>query len=196
MNPYSLLNEFSPAQAVQAITGIVQPKTPEEKNAFTLTESSIRDDIDSGKLPATITEIPRIREERIGMRRIGIHDTRDHRPVIEHPYTERAIRIARSDLLAWCEQKGISPALLPVEPIGSKQLDQNDPVDYHTPALDALRSAISHFWLNHDPKRPPKSPEIVEWLIKQHGITKTMAESIDRIIRPETHRKGGNVTLN
>ena len=189
-------NEFSPAQAVQAITGIVQPKTPEEKNEFTLTESIIRADIDSGKLPATITEIPRIREERVGIIRIRRMGEPDDRPVIEHPYTERVIRITRSDLLAWCEQKGTSPALLPVEPTGSKQLDQNDPIDYHTPALDALRSAITHFWLNHDPKRPPKSMEIVEWLIEQHGITKTMAESIDRIIRPETHRKGGNVTLN
>ncbi|HCK80824.1 MAG TPA: hypothetical protein DIC59_05090 [Candidatus Competibacteraceae bacterium] len=126
MNPYSLLNEFSPAQAVQAITGIVQPKTQEEKNTFTLTESSIRADIDSEKLPATITEIPRIREERIGMRRIGIHDTRDHRPVIQHPYTERVIHIARSDLLTWCEQKGISPALLPVGPIGPKLLHTNE----------------------------------------------------------------------
>lgn len=194
MNPYSLLNEFSLTEAVQAITGIVQPKTPEEKNTFSLTESSIRADIDSEKLPATITEIPRIREERIGMRRISIHDTRDYRPVIQHPCVETVIRIARSDLLAWCEQKGISPVLLPAGPIGPKQLDQNDPVDYHTPALDALRAAISHFWLNRDPKRPPKSPEIVDWLIRQHGITKTMAESIDRIIRPETHRKGGNVT--
>ena len=118
------------------------------------------------------------------------------RQVIQHPYTERVIHIARSDLLTWCEQKEISPSLLPVGTNVPKQLDQNDPVDYRTPALDALRAAISHFWLNHDPKRPPKSPEIVDWLIQQHGITKAMAESIDRIIRPETHRKGGNVTLN
>ena len=127
MNPYSLLNEFSPAQAVQAITGIVQPKTPEEKNTYSLTESSIRADIDSGKLPATITEIPRIREERIGMRRISIDDTRDYRPVIQTPYIETVICIARSDLLAWCGQKGISPPLLfPDPPPPDKPLHENE----------------------------------------------------------------------
>ncbi|MBK8752814.1 MAG: hypothetical protein IPL99_14760 [Candidatus Competibacteraceae bacterium] len=197
MNPYSLLNEFSPTEAAQAITGIVQPKTPEENNTFTLTASSIHADIESEKLPATITEIPRIREERIGMRRTSIDDTRDHRPVIQHPYTERVIRIARSDLLTWCEQKGISPLLLfpNPEPV-DKPVHQDEPSDYHTPALNALRAAITQFWLDHDPKRPPKSSEIVEWLIHNHDLTKTMAESIDRIIRPETHRKGGNVTRN
>ncbi len=126
MNPYSLLNEFSPAQAVQAITGIVQPKTPEETNTSTLTDTAIRADIDSGKLPATITEIPRILEERIGPVRIRRIGEPDDRPVIQHPYIETVIRIARSDLLTWCEQKGISPSLLPVMPIDPKPLHANE----------------------------------------------------------------------
>ncbi|MBZ4192731.1 MAG: hypothetical protein LAE24_00265 [Candidatus Contendobacter sp.] len=114
INPYSLLNQFFPEQAVQAITGIVQPKTPEENNSSGLIESRIRADIDSGKLPATITEIPRIREERIGIVRIRRLGEPDNRPIIQHPYTEKVIRIARADLLTWCEQNGIpSPLLFP-----------------------------------------------------------------------------------
>ena len=46
------------------------------------------------------------------MRRTSINDTRDHRPIVEHPYVETIIRIARADLLAWCEARGIRPALL------------------------------------------------------------------------------------
>lgn len=117
LNPYPLLNEFSPEEAVQAITGIVQPKTPEEKNTVSLIMSRIRADIDSGKLPATITEIPGILQERIGMRRVSLDDTRDHRPIVEHHYTTTVIRITRPDLLAWCKQTGIRPPLLfPDEP--------------------------------------------------------------------------------
>lgn len=73
------------------------------------------------------------------------------------------------------------------------QDDESD--SYHTQALDALHAAISQFWINYDPSRPPKSPEIVEWLMREHKMTQTMAASIDRVIRPEELRKGGNTKL-
>lgn len=115
MNPYALLDVFSLNEAVQAITGIVQPKTPEEKNHVGLFEKALRGDIDSGKLKADVTQAQRVRQERIGMRRISINDTRDHRPIVEHPYTETIVRIARADLLAWCEARGIRSELLPLD---------------------------------------------------------------------------------
>lgn len=112
MNPYALLDEFSVEEAVRAITGIVQPKTPEEKNTARITVESLRRDIGSGSLKATVTEVHGVYQERIGMRRIRIDDHRDHRPIVEHPCTLPVTRIARADLLAWCEARGIRPPLL------------------------------------------------------------------------------------
>jgi len=116
MNPYALLDVFSSDEAVQAITGIVQPKTLEQKNEVGLVAKALRGDIDSGKLKADVTQAQRVRQERIGMRRISINDTRDHRPIVEHPYTETIVRIARADLLAWCEARGIRSELLFPDP--------------------------------------------------------------------------------
>ena len=113
MNAYDLLSEFSPTEAAEAITGIIQPKTPEEKKTLDLVIRRLLADINSRELPATITETQEIREERIGMRRISIDDTRDHRPVIQHPYTVTKISIALADLLTWCELNRKRPALLP-----------------------------------------------------------------------------------
>lgn len=194
INPYAMLDTFTPDEAIQAITGIVLPKTSEEKNQVTLFRKVLNNDIDSKNLKATVTTVQRVKKERLGMRRISIYDTRDHRPIENTYYTEQIISIARADLLAWCESKGIRPELLFPDQSAEKPL-HDDSLTYHTPALDALRAAISQFWLHHDPSRPPKSPEIVGWLIKEHGMSKTMAESIDRIIRPEELRKGGNTKL-
>lgn len=61
------------------------------------------------------------------MRRISINDTRDHRPIVEHPYTETIIRIARAELMAWCEARGIRPELLFPDPSqDEKRLHANE----------------------------------------------------------------------
>lgn len=197
MNPYALLDVFTLDDAVQAITGIVQPNTPDEKKQMALFARILHRDIDSGALNATISKIQVVRQERIGMRRIGINYTQDHRPIVEQPNTVTIIRIARDDLLAWCEARGIRPKLLfPELDSPPPRVDTMDTGSHHTPALDALHAAIRKFWLNYDPARPPKSPEIVGWLMSEYaGLSKTMAESIDRVIRPETYRKGGNIKL-
>lgn len=127
-NPYALIDDFSPVEAVQAITGIVRPKTPEETNKVALTGRALDSAIASGDLKATVTKVQKVLQERIGMRRIGIHDTRDHRPIVEHPYTETIIRIARPDLLAWCKLKVEPlPALLfPDPPATEKPLHDTE----------------------------------------------------------------------
>lgn len=131
MNPYALLDVFTLDEAVQAITGIVQPKTTEEKNQVGLVVRALRGDIDSGKLNATVTQAQRVRQERIGMRRININDTRDHRPIVEHPYTETIIRIARAELMAWCEARGIRPELLFPDPSqDEKPLHANEKIPF------------------------------------------------------------------
>lgn len=105
-------------------------------------------------------------------------------------------QIARADLLAWCEKRGIYPPLLFPESPPDKSAATDDPTDYHTPAIDALRAAIAEFWLDYDPSRPPKKQDILEWLIKQRGMTPAMASHIDQVIRPESRRKGGNTRNN
>ena len=87
------------------------------------------------------------------------------------------------------------PKEKPLHASEQNTIQDSEPDSYHTQAIDALRAAISQFWLNYDPSRPPKSPEIVEWLMREHKMTQTMAESIDRVIRPEELRKGGNTKL-
>lgn len=124
----------------------------------------------------------------------------------------RVYQVNPAEVLYWLQREGYSiplelsalvknPAFSesqPEKPLHASEqntIQDREPDSYHTQALDALRAAISQFWLNYDPSRPPKSPEIVEWLMREHKMTKTMAESIDRVIRPEELRKGGNTKL-
>jgi len=155
MNPYALMDVFTFDEAVQAITGIIQPRTTEEKNAAKLVGNALRGDIDFGKLIATTTEVQRVRQERIGMRHISINDTRDHRPILEHPYAETIIRIARADLLAWCESRGIRPPFLfPDPPPGSDAPELTPKAEGSVLWLLAavLSMVYGKNWANEDPK--------------------------------------------
>lgn len=193
LNPYALMDVFSDVEAVQAITGIVKPKTPEEKNIVELVSRQLQRDIDSKELKVSIIKVQGVRQQRLGMRRISVNDTTDHRPIVEHPYTETIIRIARADLLAWCESHDTRPPLLfPDSPANPGPVEAGELSNYHTPALDALRAAVRHFWLNHDPLHPPKSSDVVDWLVNNHVVSPTAASEIDRIIRPGAYRTGGN----
>lgn len=51
------------------------------------------------------------------------------------------------------------------------------------------REAHARFWRNYDRERPPKAVEILEWL-KSQDVSTQMAETIYRVIRPDSHRKG------
>lgn len=108
--------------------------------------------------------------------------------------------ITRNTLRAWCETKGQYPLSLFPEryansgPIKNQAIDHSDPLGgYRTPALNALIAAVHEFWVNRDPTKPAKHEQIVTWLIENHGLTRNMAAGIDRIIRPEDRRQGGNV---
>lgn len=184
-NPYPIKTVFTIPEAAAAIQAIAYPVKADWVRMKPIADE-LKLAIQSGELKA---DTPIITPSRSIRRLDGTHFE-------PHP-DWMGSTIARADLLTWCEQRGIRPALLfPEQEPTEKTTYADDPANYHTPALDALRAAITHFWLNHDPKRPPKSPEIVEWLIQQHGLTKTMAESIDRVIRPDEYRKGGNTSSN
>jgi len=168
-NPYTIKKIFTIHEAAAAICGITRihkDDYPELTNPML----DLKRAMEAGELPY-------------------------HPEKIEEVTDWNRSTIARADLLAWLESQPCPrPELLFPDQSAEKPL-HDDSLTYHTPALDALRAAISQFWLHHDPSRPPKSPEIVEWLIQEHRMSKTMAESIDRIIRPEELRKGGNTKL-
>ncbi|MCP5158808.1 MAG: hypothetical protein H6975_05220 [Gammaproteobacteria bacterium] len=111
-SPYALMDVFTDREAALAVAGLLVITTKEETAHVNMIQRQIQRDIDSGKLPATVTQVEKVREERIGMRRIKMDSNTDDRPVVRHPYTETMIRITRDELKAWCEQRGIYPELL------------------------------------------------------------------------------------
>lgn len=76
--------------------------------------------------------------------------------------------------------------------VESNKLNQNKIKKYTTPLLEIQEKAIEKFWLNHEPKNPPKAEAIIDWLITEHEIARRMAEAIDSIIRPLKFKQGGN----
>lgn len=63
---------------------------------------------------------------------------------------------------------------------------------FTTKLLEAQNEAINKFWLNYDPEYPPKSEEIIKYLVDECGVALRMAQGIDGIIRPDYLKKGGN----
>lgn len=59
-----------------------------------------------------------------------------------------------------------------------------------TEYIGIMEEAIQEFWENHDPNRPPKKDQVVSWL-EQKGLSTSLAESMDTIIRTPEARKGG-----
>lgn len=78
---------------------------------------------------------------------------------------------------------------------GSEYDKANNALRYTTPLLELQNRAIEKFWINHDPKRPPKSKVIIDWL-KKEGASERVAAIIDTIIRHPAHKTGGNKARN
>lgn len=192
MNPYCLKSHFTLLEAAAAICDLVQPSRSDDF-ALQSVQRALIDAIKSGELKATVVTAYRTRTIQ-GSRPISSEPDRTER--IPNGTDWSTTTIPRADLLTWCEQKGIRPPLLFPNSPPDKSAIPADLPDYHTPALDALRAAIAQFWLHHDPNRPPKKQDIIEWLIKNHGMTPAMASHIDQVIRPESRRKGGNTSNN
>jgi len=191
MNPYCLKSGFTLWEAAAAICNLTQPSRSDDF-ALQSVRRDLIDAIKSGALKATVVSAYRTRVTP-GMSIFGEPDRTEHIP---NGTDWSRTTIPRADLLTWCEQKGIRPPLLFPDSPPDKSAIPADLPDYHTPALDALRAAIAQFWLHHDPNRPPKKQDIIEWLIKNHGMTPAMASHIDQVIRPESRRKGGNTSNN
>jgi hypothetical protein len=64
---------------------------------------------------------------------------------------------------------------------------------YSTHLIEIQRKAIKKFWINFDPKNPPKAETIIQWIIDQ-GVAKRIALAMDSIIRPKPFKGGGNRT--
>lgn len=62
---------------------------------------------------------------------------------------------------------------------------------YTTHELNILEEAKQEFWENHDPNRPPKKETVVLWIMER-GINKSIAASMDTILRSAKARIGGN----
>lgn len=191
-----LFSEFTVYEAASAILNIMKPDIENNYECMLIVKAlliSIKD----CELPCNLV---------MKYRKVFVHDELGGHYISEENGEDwAATTIARKDLVAWCEKRNYRPAFLfpdpPADVIENLQKESIDPAlqtelqdelpDYHTPALDALIAAIRHFWLNHDPN--PKREDIVKWLMEQHGMTQSMASAIDRIIRPEGRRKGGNI---
>ncbi len=97
--------------------------------------------------------------------------------------------VTRQALQAWATAKGIKPAFLfpkdvTLTPSGIQRM-------HSTEYLEIMEEAIQKFWEKHDPNRPPKKDEVTSWLEKRK-VSKTIARSMDTIIRTPEARKGGN----
>lgn len=69
-------------------------------------------------------------------------------------------------------------------------------LSYSSPYVNILLMAEKKFWQNLDPNKPPRSEEIVSYLVREHKVSIKIARAIDSIIRPEKYRKGGTVKQN
>lgn len=59
---------------------------------------------------------------------------------------------------------------------------------HHTERLGQLEAAARRFWVNYDPSdisTAPTNAEVSDWLQKEHEATKTTADSIATILRPD-----------
>ncbi|HRF44999.1 MAG TPA: hypothetical protein PLD30_12325 [Candidatus Competibacteraceae bacterium] len=120
INPYALMDVFTDHEAAFAVANLVAATTPEETARVILFRRQIQRDIASGKLPSTVTETQHYRKEpphpsAWKLCNSPYDDPSYRQPVPSH--ISRVFHIARADLLAWCEQSGIRPALLFPEPL-------------------------------------------------------------------------------
>jgi hypothetical protein len=59
--------------------------------------------------------------------------------------------------------------------------------NYSTPSLEAMRSAIEQFWLNHDENKPPTQKAVSNFIAEQLGkpIRDRFTDELARAIKPE-----------
>lgn len=63
---------------------------------------------------------------------------------------------------------------------------------YTTTHLEILKSVIQEFWINHQKEHiPPKQDTIINWIIKEYGLTRAAAKAIDQVARPDITKTGG-----
>ena len=148
------------------------------KRAFTL---AMGDSIKAGVLPAERQLIPWFVERDI---------TEPH--------------VSRSDFATWLQAQYMDPSPLVREWIGAQGVGSEPEVkiaapdsatatveawpwgDHHTAALGHMAAAARRFWVNHDTadtSTAPKNTDVSDWLQKERGVSKNLADSIASILR-------------
>jgi hypothetical protein len=100
-------------------------------------------------------------------------------------------QLERASLVEYCKDKNIPPRRL--DPSWTEEQSSSGAMAHDTRLMRLLWAAIKEFWSTYDPDQPdtaPRTPEIVEWLMKQ-GASGREAKAIDLIIRPDSRKKGG-----
>lgn len=100
-------------------------------------------------------------------------------------------RFTKSDKQEFIESYPYLANELNISPIegqaSSKEVDQFKKI---------IDMTYNKFWQKFDADKPPKSEEIIEWIVTTFGIAQRNAIVIDSMIKPEKYSKGGNRSRN
>lgn len=105
-------------------------------------------------------------------------------------------RLSRDEVIAWLADKGLKSAY-------QFDLDQTTYVtanrgrwpwgSHHTEMLGHLEAAALRYWVNYDPAElgtASTNVTVIEWLQTERKVSKTMAEAIASMLRPDGLRTG------
>lgn len=65
--------------------------------------------------------------------------------------------------------------------------------NHHTKALGHLAAAATHWWYNYDPddsSTAPRNQDVIDWLVNEREVSKTLAEAMASILRVDGLKTG------
>ena len=65
--------------------------------------------------------------------------------------------------------------------------------NHHTKALGHLEAAATRWWLNYDPddsSTAPRNQDVIDWLVKEREVSRTLAEAMASILRVDGLKTG------
>lgn len=94
---------------------------------------------------------------------------------------------ARKELARWLRAVNLTP-VYQFEREQAKPSGRWPWGDHHTEALGHLEAAAKRFWVNYDPTdntTAPTNQDVSEWLRSERGLSRTMADAMASILRPD-----------